>query len=539
MCWKDDSTPTQMSLSELLPSKKEFYRLARELNDFGLEHHIAGVYDKALLGYQEAVRIRMIALKFESYKLADIADLSDASVKERCKTVRVQREELALNTADQQTQIPPLDLYHRSKSRSTCDHCSVKIEKPIRSATWMDEEESKYIDPAITLYNIGLVYQKSDRPTKATQLFSMALRVLPQASHPPLGALILYSSAQALYQAGDLKHAAHDLSQLIYTYSATVASGTSYPGDIVGLNLASAIALLGRIHFESKDFDRAAELCQEVLHLRCSVLGRRHIDTAAASYNLALVWAETGRIECIQESISLAKISLHIFISHKQASQSSAVQTSNIIQVLLTLGGLYFRDESFANATHCLNKALQLARKVASEHPSDPAKLVDVADLLFMLAQISHRQGHSFAALELYHESLQVERVFGEEHKEMALVLFSLGQIYHEVGDLGRAFEYQEHVLQLSRRHLGEQGEFLASVLTIIGNIQNERGNTEDAMARFAESERIMVQVRQPQSVENSPISLISLLGIAHNSQAIADLFQNHEIEFHPAAAAA
>eukprot|EP00957_Ditylum_brightwellii_P194294 14797838-Ditylum_brightwellii.AAC.1 len=92
MCWNGDSTPTQMKPSELLPSKKEFYRLARELNDLGLEYHIAGVYDKALLGYQEAVRIRMIALKIESYKLADIADLSDASVKERCKTVRVQRE---------------------------------------------------------------------------------------------------------------------------------------------------------------------------------------------------------------------------------------------------------------------------------------------------------------------------------------------------------------------------------------------------------------------------------------------------------------
>eukprot|EP00957_Ditylum_brightwellii_P139356 10621219-Ditylum_brightwellii.AAC.1 len=76
----------------------------------------------------------------------------------------------------------------------------------------MDEEETKYIDSAITLYNIGLVYQKSDRLSKATQLFSMALRVLPQASHPPLTALILYSSARALYQAGDIKHAAHDLS---------------------------------------------------------------------------------------------------------------------------------------------------------------------------------------------------------------------------------------------------------------------------------------------------------------------------------------
>eukprot|EP00957_Ditylum_brightwellii_P096338 7337600-Ditylum_brightwellii.AAC.1 len=138
-----------------------------------------------------------MALKIDSYKLSDIADLSDASVKERCKKVRVQREELALNNADRETQIPPLDLYRRSESRSTCDHCSVKIEKPIHSATRMDEEDSKHIDSAITLYNIGLVYQKSDRPIKATRLFSMALRVLPQASHPPLTALILYSSAQA------------------------------------------------------------------------------------------------------------------------------------------------------------------------------------------------------------------------------------------------------------------------------------------------------------------------------------------------------
>eukprot|EP00957_Ditylum_brightwellii_P199094 15176460-Ditylum_brightwellii.AAC.1 len=90
----------------------------------------------------------MIALKIESYELADISDLSDINITERYDTVRVQREELALNITDQQAQMPPLDLYHRSESRSTCDYC--KIEQPIRSATSMDEEESKYIDSAVT-----------------------------------------------------------------------------------------------------------------------------------------------------------------------------------------------------------------------------------------------------------------------------------------------------------------------------------------------------------------------------------------------------
>eukprot|EP00957_Ditylum_brightwellii_P001461 113922-Ditylum_brightwellii.AAC.1 len=61
------------------------------------------------------------------------------------------------------------------------------------------------------------------------------------------------------------------------------------------LNLASAIALMGRIHFEMEDYDDAAELCQHVLQIRCSVLGEDNVHTAAASYNLALVLAETGR----------------------------------------------------------------------------------------------------------------------------------------------------------------------------------------------------------------------------------------------------
>eukprot|EP00957_Ditylum_brightwellii_P065388 4960415-Ditylum_brightwellii.AAC.1 len=287
--------------SNLLPSKEELYRLANELNDFSVEYHKVGLYDKALIGYKEAVRIRLVARKAErckySSKMEDFANLSRATVKEWYETLKMQKEELLLKTAGQQTPILLLDLYHERGSRTTCFRRNIVIVKPICSATQIIEEEnkSKSVNSAVTLYNIGLIHQEGNNLIRASQLFSMALCILPQVSYPSLTAHILYSSAQILYQAGDFKRATHDICKSIQEYSRAAMSGTSHLGDSVELNLASTIALLGRIHFEEKNCHRAVELCQEVLRIRCSVLGDYHIHTAAASYNLALVLAGTGR----------------------------------------------------------------------------------------------------------------------------------------------------------------------------------------------------------------------------------------------------
>eukprot|EP00957_Ditylum_brightwellii_P150954 11494362-Ditylum_brightwellii.AAC.1 len=159
-----------------------------------------------------------------------------------------------------------------------------------------------------------------------------------------------------------------------------------------------------------KDYDEAAKLCQQVLQIRCAVLGEDDVHTAAASYNLALVLAETGCNSIIQEAILLVRLSLQVFTDDRNASHSSVVSRSNIIQVIQTLGSLYLRIGRFAISTHCITKSLQLARKAASEHPTDRFYLVDIADSLFALGKISHMQGQWQSALKHYHEALQVER---------------------------------------------------------------------------------------------------------------------------------
>eukprot|EP00957_Ditylum_brightwellii_P130782 9977105-Ditylum_brightwellii.AAC.1 len=113
-------------------------------------------------------------------------------------------------------------------------------------------------------------------------------------------------------------------------------------------------------------------------------------------------------------------------------------------------------------------------------------------------------QGQWQSALKHYHEALQVEMVIGEEHKEIALVLCCLGQVYYRLGDLDSAFEYQERALHFSRSLLDNQSPFMAGLQRIIGNIQNERGNTEDAKARLADSERIRARGSQAHNDANS-----------------------------------
>mmetsp|Transcript_8683 Transcript_8683/g.12418 ORF Transcript_8683/g.12418 Transcript_8683/m.12418 type:complete len:241 (+) Transcript_8683:851-1573(+) len=239
----------------------------------------------------------------------------------------------------------------------------------------------------------------------------------------------------------------------------------------------------------------------------------------------------------IKDAIRLVKKSLQVFIFHSESSHSIVVKPSDIIQVLWTLGRLYLRIGSFINSTYSITKALQLARKVASEYPSDPTKLFDVVDLLFALGQIFHKQSHWQAALKHYHEALQVEEVLGQERMEVALVLHSLGQVYHELRDWDRAFQYLEHALRLTRL-LGEQNVLLVDLLTMIGNIQNERGNTEDAFTRLTESRRILLQAGQGHNA-NFSTSLMSPLGTEQHLRALANVLNSCEVEFHPAAAAA
>eukprot|EP00957_Ditylum_brightwellii_P182570 13907335-Ditylum_brightwellii.AAC.1 len=137
-------------------------------------------------------------MKIERGEIERFANFTTRSVQKRYETVKVQKKELALKLADQQTPLPRLSLYHQSgsTSRSAFDHDCIAIQKPVRSATRIDEEESKHVNSAVTLYNVGLVYHESGKMIKSTKFFDMALRAIPQSFYPSFTALILYSSAQ-------------------------------------------------------------------------------------------------------------------------------------------------------------------------------------------------------------------------------------------------------------------------------------------------------------------------------------------------------
>mmetsp|Transcript_21225 Transcript_21225/g.31526 ORF Transcript_21225/g.31526 Transcript_21225/m.31526 type:complete len:80 (-) Transcript_21225:333-572(-) len=79
----------------------------------------------------------------------------------------------------------------------------------------------------------------------------------------------------------------------------------------------------------------------------------------------------------------------------------------------------------------------------------------------------------------------------------------------------------------------------MAGLLNIIGIIQRERGNTEDATTRFAESEWIITHGGQAHNTAISLISLISSSAMNQNQTDVMGLFQSYGIEFYPGAPAA
>eukprot|EP00957_Ditylum_brightwellii_P127006 9682443-Ditylum_brightwellii.AAC.1 len=58
-------------------------------------------------------------------------------------------------------------------------------------------------------------------------------------------------------------------------------------------------------------------------------------------------------------------------MAHTNASHSSVVRSSNIIQAIQTPGGLYLRNGCFTNSSYCVTTSLQLACKDAPEYPTD------------------------------------------------------------------------------------------------------------------------------------------------------------------------
>ena len=106
-------------------------------------------------------------------------------------------------------------------------------------------------------------------------------------------------------------------------------------------------------------------------------------------------------------------------------------------------------------------------------------------------------QGNFAKAVDCFEETLRVEKfVLGEDHKDVSISLFKLGEVYKASGDLDQAMRNFQNALRIERSNTLEQEDSAAIARTLneIGNIHLARGDVVEMMEAFQEASRIFLQ---------------------------------------------
>ena len=157
-------------------------------------------------------------------------------------------------------------------------------------------------------------------------------------------------------------------------------------------------------------------------------------------------------------------------------NHSAAVATT-----LNNLGRVMVQRENFVAAYGYYERALAIRRKVLG------VDNLDYAATAFNAGQSLHQQGKHDQALILYQEFLRVALTkFSERsHRDVAVVLSGIAQIYQERKEHGRALELYKESLRVGRAALGKYHSEVAMLLNRIGNFYFEREDFDAALKAY------------------------------------------------------
>lgn len=292
---------------------------------------------------------------------------------------------------------------------------------------------------------------------------------------------------------------------------------------------ASALTLLGRIHFDLGEKERALGLYAEALRLaeetkdaaqQATVLsntGVVHSSTgdkqkALEYYRRALpFWQSSGdRTGEASTLINMGKAHsdtgdkrearrlYQLALKIKQEvgdQQGEATALGNIGAVSLALGEVDEALEQF-------RRSLKLFEAVGDAR--------GVATLRSNIALVLEGEGRKREALEMHEQSLALARQAGDANQESS-TLSNIGQLYYSLGEMQKALDNFAASLELTRRLQNRRGE--AITLANIGATYSSLGDRRAALDAYRQSLAISRAVGDRLTAN----STLSNIGVAHH----------------------
>ncbi|KAJ7230937.1 hypothetical protein C8J57DRAFT_1147218 [Mycena rebaudengoi] len=253
-----------------------------------------------------------------------------------------------------------------------------------------------------------------------------------------------------------------------------------------------------KIYYDSGNFQRAQELCADLLEKAKSSLGAEHPDTLTIMGWLAIAYRGLGKFSKAE--------ALQVAVLEKQ-KQTSGSEHPDTLTAMGNLA-LTYRDLGKFSEAEALQVAAVEKRKQTSgsEHPDTLMAMNNLAIIYRDLGKFSEAEALQVAVLE------KRKQTSGSEHPDTLTAMNNLALTYRGLGKFSEAEALQVAVLEKRKQTSGSEHP---DTLTAMNNL----ALTYRGLGKFSEAEALQVAVlekRKQTSGSEHPDTLMVMNNLAY-----------------------
>ncbi|CAF1008750.1 unnamed protein product [Rotaria sordida] len=305
----------------------------------------------------------------------------------------------------------------------------------------------EHIDVAMCYNEIGLVYEKLNKYSKALSFLDTALEIyeknLPTENDPILMNLNK-NIARIYFQKGDYSKSILYYEKIIEIYNNNLSP--KHPDIIASYkNIAS-------VYEKMNDYPKAISSLEKIISI--------HSDMAELYNNIGSLYEKSNEL-----SIALSYYEKALEIYEETLSSNH----SELAACHKNIGRIYFQRDDYLRALSSYEEAHEIYRKIfPSNHPQ-------LADSYTCHGAVYKKMGNYMKALLYYEKAWETyQNIYPLNHLDLATAYNNIGSVYFQMGIYSVALSYYEGELEIYQKNLSQNFSDLTFCYINIGDIYDK-----------------------------------------------------------------
>ncbi len=220
-------------------------------------------------------------------------------------------------------------------------------------------------------------------------------------------------------------------------------------------------------------YDIALEYKEKEIMIFKKVFGENNLSMAMKYSSMSELYKKMVDIESIKSSIMFSEKALMYKESALDVQVMIGEENEDIFINYLNIGEEYMKLGKIERSLECNKKALQLVKKLYGEEHKDTALCY------WIVATVYGSKGDKKKCLEYNEHALEIMEKLGIENEHAAKVYEQGVYLYKEQGNLAKALKYQEKIVMIRKKLLGEYSlDIVPSYIGLI-NLCDKQGELE------------------------------------------------------------